>query len=255
MNRQEEAFARWAPADSPWSDWAKPALFATSPTDPPASVEVIAPLDSDDLRHLPEPRERTAIVLDIPGRRAVRAALALANRGYRPVPLFNTTYGARSVVDVLGIVHALMTAGETLEQMRIDADAPPVFLLDSGRLPRGSAPEEGKFDNRWMVFPQDFPSATMLLRRGIGRALIVQDGDRVRDDLAHVVLRWQQAGITLSTTDTGPGERVRPLLVSKPRLYRRAWYRVLAMLGLRRSNVGGFGSVVPIASSSGGFMG
>ena len=36
---------------------------------------------------------------------------------------------------------------------------------------------------------------------------------------------------------------------SRPPFYRRAWYRMLAMAGLRRNNVGGFGSTVPIASA------
>ena len=42
--------------------------------------------------------------------------------------------------------------------------APPAFLLDSDRM-KAPAPDPGRFDNRWLVFPQDFPSAAFLRSR------------------------------------------------------------------------------------------
>lgn len=246
----QEAFAIWAPADSPWSDWAKPALFATAPTDPLAPDA--APQDRPTgLEHVPEPRERVAVILELRGVEALQVALALASRGYRPVPLFNTSHGPRSVVDVAPLAAALVDAAPQLEGMRIRPDAPPAFMLDANRMSPSTPPSEGRFDNRWIVFPQDFPSATYLRARGIERALVVQESDTIRDDLAHVLLRWQEAGIRLSLLDPTKGDRERPLQVRKPRLYRRAWYRMLAILGLRRSNVGGFGAVIPMAVSGG----
>jgi hypothetical protein len=40
--------------------------------------------------------------------------------------------------------------------------------------------------------------------------------------------------------------------VAKPKRFRSIWYRLLAIAGLRRNSAGGFGSVVPQPSSSGG---
>ena len=246
----KEAFAKWAPPDSPWSDWAKPALFATAPPPDPLSPDVVAPVEQP-LPQVPEPRERVAVILELRGAEGVKVALALAARGYCPVPLYNTTFGPTAVVDVRPISDALRVGASLLESMRIRREAPPVFMLDASRMSPMVPPSAGRFDNRWLVFPQDFPSATYLRARGIDHALLVQESGTVRDDLAHVLLRWQQSGIALSIADPSTREPMRPLIVRKPRLYRRAWYRMLAILGLRRSNVGGFGAVIPIASSGG----
>jgi hypothetical protein len=34
-------------------------------------------------------------------------------------------------------------------------------------------------------------------------------------------------------------------------MFRRAWYRLIVLAGLRRANVGGFGAQIPEPSSSG----
>ena len=84
-------------------------------------------------------------------------------------------------------------------------EAPPAFLLDSRRFPRGKAASPGQFDNRWMVFPQDFPSGKLLLSRGLRRAVVVREGP-LMDDLAHVLRRWQEAGVRIEEkVATEPG--------------------------------------------------
>jgi hypothetical protein len=252
MLTPQDAFARWAPAESAWSDWVKPALFATCPPEDITAPTQPVPLpDAAALAHVPDTHKRTAIVIDLPGDDGLQAALALAQRGYRPVPLYNTTHGPKAAVDVAPIARALVAEATRLDEMRIKPDAPPAFVVDANRMPPGPPPSEGKFDNRWMVFPQDFPSATYLRARGIERALLVQDSGstRVRDDLAHVLLRWQEAGIALQVASPDTGHEPQPLVVTKPPLYRRAWYRVLSVLKLRRNNVGGFGAIVPIAAA------
>jgi hypothetical protein len=247
MNIHRRAFECWAPSRSPWSDWAKPALFATAP---PVGHDLSAlELTGDEMQRLPNAAQRTAIIVDLPGLDSIRAGLALARRGYRPVPLYNTTYGPMAAVDVRPIAQLLMATAEEIEQLSIEPHAPPAFLLDSNRLPSGLPPGEGVFDNRWIVFPQDFPSAVFLKTHEIDKALLLQNGREVREDLAHVLLRWQEAGVEIQLASLTAGEGIRPLQVKKPPLYRRAWYRLVAILGLRRNNVGGFGAVVPIASA------
>jgi hypothetical protein len=126
-------------------------------------------------------------------------------------------------------------------------------MLDSNR--RGMEPvSPGKFDNRWMVFPQDLPSANFLLSNGIESALLVaRKGERVADDLAHVLFRWKEGKLSLLRKDVDGGP-IEDLDVRRPAGFRTAWYRVLVALRLRRNSAGGFGSIVPTPSSGGGGM-
>ena len=105
-----------------------------------------------------------------------------------------------------------------------------------------------------MTLPQDFPSATFLLTHGVSTALLVQR-DRLdpRPDLAHVVRRWQDAGMRLEAIDLNQPSDPQPLHVEAPSLFRRAWYRAVAVMGLHRNNVGGFGGTIPQEGS--GFYG
>jgi len=68
-------------------------------------------------------------------------------------------------------------------------------------------------------------------------------------DLAHVLLRWQRAGVRLTIATVLAGKSPTDLVVRPPSMFRRAWYAAIALLGLRRSNVGGFGAVVPEQTS------
>lgn len=187
------------------------------------------------------------------------------NHGFRPVPVINAVPGPAeislgltrpvatgAVIDMVAIVNAMLSFTELVRRAPLAPNAPPVFLLDSQRIDSQAAPEEGSFDNRWIVIPQDFPSAEFLSRQGISKVLLVQQ-DRLtpRDDLAHVLLRWQQRGIEIwgKRLDSSAGpERV---IVKQPHRFKTAWYRVLAMAGLQRSSAGGFGSYAPETTGAG----
>ena len=123
-----ETFEAWAPADGPWSPWAKPVLFAHGPSrimvPPPGS------LDQSALVWLESLRQRTAFVLDLPGIMAVNVAVQLAQYGFRPVPLFNTTDGLMPVVDVDEIRSQLYAQAAVVSTSQLPVDAPPVFMLD-----------------------------------------------------------------------------------------------------------------------------
>jgi hypothetical protein len=161
---------------------------------------------------------------------------------------------SHSAVEMSALIEAFCRATTTILQTHIPPGAPPVFMLDSVRL-RGTFNRlgEGLFDNRWMVFPQDFPSARFLMEHKIRRALLVQDGNRApQEDLAHVLLRWQEAGIEIyskSLAEAGAASRFK---VTRPSRFRMAWYRALAMMGFRRNSAGGFGSVTPTFHGGGG---
>jgi hypothetical protein len=74
-------------------------------------------------------------------------------------------------------------------------------------------------------------------------------------DLTYVLLRWREAGLRIRSLslDTGAVDDAMPL--AAPSRMRRLWYGAIALMGLRRSNVGGFGSLVPEETRSTGFYG
>ena len=245
-----ELFDLWAPAGAVWSPWAKPLLFA-DPLLPSLGAAADRAASPVSVSRFPASGSM-AVVVDLPGARSVEAGLSLAGDGFRPVPLFNGAPHDGALVPTQPIVQALAAGAETLRFARLVEDAPPAFLLDAGRQsPAGSAPP-GSYDNRWLVFPQDFPSASFLQSRQITRVLLLQEsGAQPAEDLAHVLRRWQEAGIEMLLTHPGDSMSPAPLQVDKPSRFRALSYRALALLGLRRNSAGGFGSVVPVPSSGG----
>ena len=243
----------WAPPQALWSRWVKPVLFANMEAVPPMPEGFDEPFD---VNWAPPAGDRVVIVIDLPREQGVLAGLALAARGYRPVPLYNVNVGPRAVGEVDAIAGALRGGADVMRETRIAPDAPPAFLLDANRMRPAKMVGPGKFDNRWIVMPQDFPSATMLMSRGISEALVITVGDNpARGDLAHVLLRWRRAGLTVLGLDVKGRDRPRELRIEPPSLFRRAWYRLIALAGLRRSNVGGFGAQIPEEHEGGGVGG
>jgi hypothetical protein len=267
----EQLYAIWAPQDSVWSPWVLPVPFAElSWRSTPASPQIPTyPLEW--IRR--EEESKFAIVADLPGADAILFGLALLEFGFRPVPVIDGSPGpsvgvmippdlsvpqqrplrSPSVVDMRGLLLALWQGAKPLQLARLSADAPPAFLLDSKRMVGGVSDEQA-FDNRWMVFPQDFPSARFLLSKGIKKVVFVHDTFQVQpqEDLAHILLRWQEAGIAVESKSARFGEVPVPIRVTRPYRFRAAWYRALAVLGLRRNDAGGFGGYPPPSSSGAG---
>lgn len=260
-------FDIWAPPDSPWSLWAKPVLFATMR--PPADEFASAARQADAASHASSdpamtswiPRsatasESTAWILELPGTESVRIGVQLAMRGFRPVPLFNAApapIGTPAAIDMNPISDRLATYASEVINAPISPGAPPVFILDSQRLPLAKPPSPGTFDNRWIVLPQDFPSARHLMQQRIVRAVLVRSHDALADDLRHVLRRWQEAGIRIELLIPAPSsspQQPKPYDVPRPSHFRKAWHRVLALANLSRNSVGGFGAIVPEHTSS-----
>jgi hypothetical protein len=251
LTSPEECFAKWAPDDGPWSAWAKPVAFASQ-----RGVMTVEPILDSHLPTIPASvGSDAAVVVDLPGAEAVHAGVALAELGFWPVPLFNGTSGPSPVIDVEPIAAALGNGSERLGRRAPAPLAPPAFLLDSRRYDSSIAVRPGVYDNRWIALPQDFPSGALLASRGIRSVSILQrDGFSIRPDLAHVLRRWQETGLRLRVIDVTSGRTEDNVSVPKPRRFKQVWYVAAALLGLRRSNVGGFGSTIPEqAHRSGGF--
>jgi len=199
-----------------------------------------------DWTTLPPADGTTALIVDLPGAETVRAGLALAERGYRPVPLFNTTPGPSPVLQVLPIMRALAEGVRSLSRAALPHDAPPAFLLDCRRLQAGVRPSPGQYDNRWIVFPQDFPSAETLGAAGVVRVLLLQQRrSKPVEDLRDVLLRFRRAGLEILSLDVAAGARPRTIDLPRLRLWRFLRWLTLLPLGLRWNSAGGFGSIVP----------
>ena len=262
----QELFKTWAPSDSAWSQWVSPALFAQiACADGAAADGVDVPVPTwQEEKASPE----SAVIVDLPGADSIRLALALAKRGYRPVPIINASPGPVGlqlnflpqpanvtpqsivVLDMSSLVREICIGTAFLQKLTFASDAPPVFILDALRL-RGTNPiRDDMFDNRWMVFPQDFPSARFLTEKRMKRVTLVQtEKAHPLEDLSHVLLRWQEAGIEIFARASGDTNAPSRITVSKPSRFKASWYRALATVGLRRSSVGGFGSFLASVES------
>lgn len=258
----EELFALWTPQleDAPdgspgWSNWAKPALFASMGV---VALDVQPRPAADGFSAqvaVPGVQGNCAIVVDLPGVQAVEAGLALAAKGYVPVPLYNAWSGQWEVIDMHPVKEALVAAAPILRTTQFGPDLPPAFLLDSrrtGRIPPGP----GQYDNRWVALPQDFPSATLLAARGISQVMLIQEAvGQPKDDLAHILLRWQQAGLAIYAKDLS-ANAAESIVVRRPSRFKSLWYVLLVTLGMKRSSADGFGGRVPLAPAAGsGFHG
>jgi hypothetical protein len=253
MNSQT-AYDLWAPRQSLWSAWAKPVLFAHLPR---ARV-ALPPLPAPNVRWVPSPVARRAIVVDLPGVEAVAMGLALAARGYRPVPLFNACPPPSpvhmappvAVIDVDSILTALVDGCNQLNRVRLPDNAPPAFLLDSLRQQPTRPVGAGLFDNRSVVFVTDFPSATFLTAQGIQQVILVrQHRQGLERDLTYVLQTWQKAGLALQLMALGDRTQPEPLTLPRLGWLTGLWIRLSAWFGLRRNQSGGFGSFVPESSS------
>jgi hypothetical protein len=240
MNDRMTTYKIWAPDDSLWTAWAKPVLFFNS-------------VVSDYSLEIPEinwvskenPENDTLIILDLPNKDGVEEGLALANIGYRPVPLYNGVngpYEEAMIVNVRNIVAALYQGANMLKSLNLKIDAPPVFLLDSDRMKSGGK-QKGKYDNRWCIFPQDMPSASFLSKQGIKKIIMRSPDTRIQNDLAHILYRYHQTGIKIYLC-SGDGI-LKEAKLPKPSQFASLIYRFKVMLGLRRNATGGFGGEIP----------
>ncbi|MDR2530141.1 MAG: hypothetical protein LBC65_01185 [Oscillospiraceae bacterium] len=233
-----ELYKMWAPDDSIWTPWAKPTAFAT----PISTAGYTA--DEHPIRWIDRAVGGTAIVVDLPGQDSVEEGLSLARLGWRPVPLFNgVTIPERRLmqIDSFDLTAALFRSAKLLRAMMLPPDAPPAFLLDSTRT-RFARRINGRFDNRWCVFPQDMPSAIFLFRHGVTRVIV--RAERILDDLAHVLCRYREQNVTIAACT--PGGSIEEFELRKPPKYKHPIYRFEKTTGMTRNRLGGFGGMVPI---------
>lgn len=245
MNKSD-LFQLWAPREGIWSPWAKPVLFAhLTPSMLDAEDATPSPPGVADLTGVP-PADGTAVVVDLPGEDGVAAGMALAETGYRPVPLYNACPGPAARVDVGPILSAFVRSASRLRQLALPPAAPPAFLLDADRRLGTGPSSPGSFDNRSVSLPTDFPSASLLLNRGVRRVILIsQLATRLQSDLAHTLLRWQRAGIVIDVKRADLSSPPEFCTILRPGRFRSLWHALIVTAGLRRNPLGGFGGMLP----------
>lgn len=265
----EEIYNGWAPLESPWSQWAKPVVFAhfaSSPSPQVAPPEVTGPVTASfDLNAIPPADGTTALVLDAPSAVGTMLALRLAaERGYRPVPLYNAVpapfgagaagFATRTVaIDMGDVMEALRKGATRLDALRLSPDAPPAFVLDARRRGAGWSTTPGAFDNRSVSLPTDFPSATFLLAHGVRQVVLLQPVGigRPQPDLSHTLRRWQEAKIDIVLHEIDGPLPPRHIDIDKPSWFGHVWHHFLVRAGLRQNAMGGFGGYLPVPSEGG----
>jgi hypothetical protein len=123
-----------------------------------------------------------------------------------PVVTFNNWPAAESVVPADESLAGLITFPP--KPAGGEPNAHPVFVLDSWRLAyRFDQPDDGVFDNRYMLMPGDLPDVERLRAQNITRVVYVvedlDDADVEEDDLHASFRAWQLAGISIHLVDLG----------------------------------------------------
>lgn len=191
----KECYRIWAPCGKKWSDWVRPVPFIAAQ----ANVKGyhLGELSIPMIDFIDESFHQAAIIVDLPGDESVEVGIALARRGYRPVPIYNGTIeqeNARATVDNQTVGAALLWGAEVLKEIEIAEDALPAFLVDKNRLHRFKV-DAGVFDNSWDVYPQDLPSADYFLKNGIHKIIVISNS--MSKDLKAIFRKFKKKNIQI----------------------------------------------------------
>ena len=208
----KEVYKVWA-RPSIWSGWVRPVPFIDVDKDykPDAILDFTIP----EIYYVDSYQQNEAIFIDIDGPSSIKEGIALAQKGYRPIPIFNGTNPlpqSDTNVDNRLLMPYLIYGAEKLKSIAISEDASPVFLLDSNRLNRYRT-NRSLFDASWDIYPQDIPSCKFLQSHQISKIII--RGTKVSKDLEKVLYPYQQKGMKIFFTNGF--EKPVPIQLKKPR--------------------------------------
>ncbi len=194
----KEIYKIWAPTGKKWVDWVRPVPFAEMEHFDKGYLScMVSGVDGRRAEYVDEAWKDAAIIVDFPGAKSVQEGIALAKKGYRPIPIFNGTVeqlNARATTNNESASLALMEYAQELAGIELPENARPAFLTDRNRLGR-SRVDLGIFDNSWDVYHQDLPTAEYFLANDIRKIIIV--GESVARDLAKILRPFQKKGIEI----------------------------------------------------------
>lgn len=194
----KQIYKVWAPNRKKWIEWIKPIPFIN--IDEFQNSQEFIDYTIPNICYIKESLKDTMIIVDIDGMNSIREGIALSYLGYRPIPIFNGTNSlqAKSTTNNEIIGNLLIWGALELENIKIENDASPVFLLDSNRINRYKM-NRSVFDNSWDIYPQDIPSPQYLLNNGITK--IILRSDTLHKDLSNVLYKYQKNNIEILFTN------------------------------------------------------
>ena len=203
----------WAPTSLIWSSWVRPVPFID--LDIPKTSNVFIDYEIPSINYSNELDDKTAIIIDESGPNSIKEGIALALKGYQPIPLFNGTnpnQGTIATTDNDLIEPFLIWGALELSNITLKENALPVFLLDKNRLNRYKM-NSSIFDNSWDIFPQDIPSYKFLLEHNIDKILI--KSDKLNKDLEKVLYKYYKNGIKILFTNGY--DEIKEIKIKKPK--------------------------------------
>lgn len=196
----KEVYKLWAPSGCKWTNWVRPVPF-TQIDDEDFKIYRSGNLSIPKINYLGELKKDTAIIVDLPEYYSINEGIAFSKIGYRPIPVYNgtaQTKGSRATVDNHAVEAGLIWGAIELGKIKLEKDAPPVFLTDSNRLNRYKL-DISIFDNSWDLYHQDLPSAEYFLSNGIKN--IIVRGNSFNKDLKKILYRHQEKGMKIYFTE------------------------------------------------------
>lgn len=194
----KDIFKNWAPVGARWTDWVRPVSFVSIKDT--CKTGITCNFTIPTINYISKLPANMAIIVDLPGYDSINEGLALAQIGFRPIPLFNGTNeqeGAMALVDNHVIENALIWGASELTKIEIRPDALPAFLLDSNRTHRFKM-NVSIFDNSWDLYDQDIPSAEYFLNHGIHNMIV--RSEKIQLDVAKILYKFSRKGIKILFT-------------------------------------------------------
>ena len=194
----KEIYRIWAPVHKKWVEWVRPVPFID--INEYSGMYDFSNSTTSYINFINEKCKDAAVIVDLPGVEGVKMGIGLAQKGCRPIPVYNGTTpqkGARATVDNRTIGPALEWGATELSKIEIEDDALPAFLMDSNRLHRFKM-DASIFDDSWDIYHQDMPSAEYLLNNGIKKVIVV--GEVVSKDLKKILYTYQKKKIKILWT-------------------------------------------------------
>ncbi len=269
--RYDVLFHLYGPVgESPWVPYHCPTLFASIDRlsiDP--SNAALSPGYEEE--HPPGAwewiDEQTMVIVDLPGATTIEVGVTLMKQMAQLVCTFDhwpsstRNRSADTVVDADEIIDMMYTLAPEAAEVypNLSPSAPPVWLCDSRRLGDDEPdPTPGTFDNRYYIDDSILPGIPTLNKAGIRRVVYFNerlDDDPLPDVAPFIVDSSKQKGITVERVALTEKET---WIEPKP-IERLPFETKLPIRSFKRSDLGGFGKLVPQPSegsySSGGVGG
>lgn len=264
-NDTEKLFAVWGPVPGgPWEPYHCVPLFAALQTVQASRIGPTSPSQVKDIEgngHLGHimvdkplgaawAKQKSWVILDLPGATSVAAGLRFIAGGFQPVCTFdNWPHPAGLIKTEIVLAQLLRYAAHVSDHRKyLTVDSPPIWICDRNRLGTRQANIK-EFDNRYFLDDSILPSPETLKKNGVEQIICVVPTaqDKPREDLCAYFrdLRKENFPQIFGAAFQDPS-------LNLFRFPEDVFTIDFKQSGFKRSDAGGFGMLIPEPSSSGG---